>query len=93
MFFFADTNECLIGNGGCMCDYTLHSAEYNCSVQCNNTVGSFACICGDGYMLDTDELTCVGKLAYIVTMQNLIHCLFIGIPNCFEEYTYEYLST
>ena len=33
-----------------------------CNQECNNTVGSFECICLDGYFLDNDTATCYGKI-------------------------------
>ena len=32
-----------------------------CSQTCVNTAGSFKCGCNDGYFLDIDETTCIGK--------------------------------
>ena len=33
-----------------------------CSDGCNNTLGSFHCYCDiEGYMIDSDDRTCVGK--------------------------------
>ncbi|XP_035672789.1 uncharacterized protein LOC118413477 isoform X8 [Branchiostoma floridae] len=40
-----DIDECATGNGGC-------------SQNCNNTVGSFACSCHDGYSLNSDGASC-----------------------------------
>ena len=51
-----DFDECTINNGGCT------SNTSSCVVVCSNTPGSFQCICSDGYTLDTDMLTCIGKL-------------------------------
>ena len=42
-----DVNECLVNKGGC-------------SSICENQVGSFACSCFKGFMLDTDDLNCIG---------------------------------
>ena len=47
MVFFLDTNECLLNS-------TCHS-----NATCNNTEGSYVCICNTGY--DGDGLTCNGK--------------------------------
>ena len=33
----------------------------NCSQICNNTVGSYQCLCRDGYELANDSHTCDGK--------------------------------
>ena len=40
---------------------------HDCSQTCINTVGSFTCGCGNGYLLDTDKFTCNGmhKLVYL----------------------------
>ena len=42
-----DANECLKSNG-------------NCSQICENTEGSYSCMCDAGYMLDLDRLSCRG---------------------------------
>lgn len=47
-FFWLDIDECSIGNGGCHGD-----------ANCQNTVGSFNCICKTGY--NGDGLNCIGK--------------------------------
>ena len=49
MHISKDTNECIAINGGC-------------SQWCTNTNGSFVCSCETGYSLDTNNLTCGGKL-------------------------------
>ena len=46
-FFFTDINECAMSNG-------------NCGQVCNNTVGSYLCLCRTGYMLH-DNVQCAGK--------------------------------
>jgi len=43
----SDVNECVLGTDGC-------------EQFCNNTVGSFYCYCDDGYVLNTDTITCSG---------------------------------
>ena len=49
-FFFLDLDidECLLNNGGC-------------SDTCVNTVGGFECTCRPGYIVDTDNKTCISK--------------------------------
>ena len=42
-----DINECDDNNGGC-------------SQLCNNTEGSYVCLCNSGYVLDSDGKTCLG---------------------------------
>ena len=44
-----DINECLSNKGGC-------------SQTCTNTIGSFVCSCQNGFVLDSDNLTCQGKV-------------------------------
>ena len=46
----ADVNECDTNNGGCDQDHF-----------CSNTQGSFECSCGEGYVLGTDNFSCLGK--------------------------------
>ena len=43
-----DVNECDTNNGGCD-----HS--------CTNTQGSFECSCDEGYILDSDDFSCLGE--------------------------------
>ena len=51
----ADINECLVRNfDGCPQDRS----------QCNNTVGSFVCICNHGYLSD-GENNCVGIKKFV----------------------------
>ena len=33
----------------------------NCAQNCTNTIGSYACSCYSGYVLNSDGLTCSGK--------------------------------
>ena len=45
-----DINECeSMNNGGC-------------EQLCNNTIGSFFCLCNLGYRLDDDGFNCSGEL-------------------------------
>ena len=60
-----DIDECAIDNGGCTSIATDNSS---CTVMCSNTQGSFQCICIDGYTLDTDMQTCVGKLEFKINV-------------------------
>ena len=46
--FSSDIDECADGNGGC---------EQNC----NNTMGSYICLCDEGYELNDDNHTCKGR--------------------------------
>lgn len=48
MFYFPDTNECSVNNGGCQ-------------QICVNTVGSHECHCHSGYKLHWNKKDCVGK--------------------------------
>lgn len=43
-----DVNECLTDYYGCV------------NADCNNTIGSFMCICHNGFMFNGDN-NCVGK--------------------------------
>ena len=44
---FADIDEC---------------SSSPCGHTCTNTVGSFVCSCNDGYVLDSDGLSCNGAV-------------------------------
>ena len=46
--YFLDTDECAVNMGGCM-------------QTCTNQVGSYQCGCNDGYDLDVNQHSCVGK--------------------------------
>ena len=43
-----DDDECEQNNGGC-------------GQICNNTLGSYRCLCNEGYSLDLDGFNCIGK--------------------------------
>lgn len=50
MLFFLDVDECASGNG-MLCR----------NGQCVNTIGSFQCLCNEGYEVALDGRTCVGE--------------------------------
>ena len=50
MLFALDIDECTADNGGCSVD-----------ASCSNTVGSFTCICHNGFT--GDGFTCTGESA------------------------------
>ena len=43
----------------------------NCSQNCNNTIGSYQCLCIDGYTLDSDNHTCNGQYMNYCTVCNI----------------------
>lgn len=43
--FLSDKDECAVNNGGC-------------EQECTNTIGSFLCLCRNGFVLHTDKLGC-----------------------------------
>ena len=45
---FLDIEECLVDNGGC-------------DQICSEMLGSFVCLCSEGFTLGTDGKSCVGK--------------------------------
>ena len=52
-FPYPDIDECSDGT-------------HNCSQTCNNTEGGFTCGCNNGYLLDSDEVTCNGMTDNII---------------------------
>ena len=59
-----DINECDEENGGC-------------SHMCNNTIGSYQCLCEDGYELDSDQHLCNGNVVVVPP-----HTLMISLYTC-----------
>ena len=45
-----------------------------CSQICNNTEGSFTCGCNDGYLLDSDGITCNGMYTGRFYINSRVHC-------------------
>ena len=54
----------------------------DCDHNCTNTIGSYACSCYSGYELDSDNLSCSGKLNTIIMqilkqlLQQAVYLLF-----------------
>jgi len=59
VYFVLDTDECLQNNGGC-------------NHICNNTDGSYQCLCRKGYFLTEDNRTCEGSLIINIIIRNLV---------------------
>ena len=57
----SDINECDTINGGC-------------EQICTNAIGSFACSCGTGYLLDGNGFNCTGM--YVTTLSLASMMLF-----------------
>ena len=57
---FSDINECAESNGGC---------EQNCT----NSVGSYSCMCGDGYTLNDDGRQCDGVQQFTMWSYIILH--------------------
>lgn len=51
MCFCADVDECVV-----------HAGQVCRNGQCINSMGSFKCLCTDGYNLTPDGKNCVGKI-------------------------------
>ena len=61
MINISDVDECQVSNGGCSCEENI-PREAGCFSRCNNTMGSFNCICTEGFILEVDQLTCQGNM-------------------------------
>ena len=58
--FASDVDECMVG-------------KHNCDGKCQNTIGSYRCLCSVGYKLGADGRTCEGnKLNYISFNKNFL---------------------
>jgi len=55
-FLTLDIDECAVANGGC-------------AHICNNTDGSFSCMCDVGYELDEDGQQCIGMFREIAIIR------------------------
>ena len=60
-------DECQTNNGGC-------------NQTCNNTVGSFSCSCGIGYILAANNLDCEGR--HRILHANVENFLFSDMDEC-----------
>ena len=52
-YFFPDIDECAV-NGLTLCDTELTGRE------CNNTPGSYLCVCQEGYEFNEQDQQCIG---------------------------------
>jgi len=59
MYFVLDTDECLDDNGGC-------------NQICNNTDGSYQCLCRKGFFLTSDNRTCQGSPIINIIIRNFL---------------------
>lgn len=53
--FLADIDECAEGRD-------------SCAQTCTNTIGSYSCLCGSGYLLASDGRTCNGRLKHALIL-------------------------
>jgi len=60
-FLTLDIDECALANGGC-------------AHICNNTDGSFSCMCDEGYGLDEDGQQCIGINSVVAESNFLETC-------------------
>ena len=51
LFVFADINEC-------------SKEDHGCEHICINTVGSYYCVCRNGYFLNEGGRTCLGRTVF-----------------------------
>ena len=54
-----DIDECLTDTYECMCPYEL--MEAGCTVECVNLDAFYVCLCSEGFVLEADGLTCMGR--------------------------------
>ena len=63
-FFFSDIDECLEGTS-------------KCNQYCHNSDGGYFCSCQQGYTLDSDKHTCVGKETHLL-LNFVLNVLLLG---------------
>lgn len=57
---FLDVDECQSNaTNDCTCDSGLDAM--GCISQCANIISSYTCSCSTGFMLTSDQRTCIGK--------------------------------
>lgn len=62
--FISDINECLEGTA-------------KCNQYCHNSDGGYFCSCQQGYTLDSDKHTCVGKETHLL-LNFVLNVLLLG---------------
>lgn len=75
IFLFAvhiDIDECQHNFGNCNCELSIPQ-EAGCFSQCNNTMGSYHCLCTQGYVLQPDQLTCQGTKQQHINLYIIAH--------------------
>ena len=40
-----------------------------CSQNCHNSIGSYVCTCGSGFLINVDGKTCVGEYMHVHTLK------------------------
>ena len=65
MFIFTDTDECADNTD-------------SCSQNCSDTLGSYQCVCFDGYTLDSDQHTCNGS-HFVLYLWLKLNMLYLGL--------------
>jgi fibulin 1/2 len=62
--------------------------SHSCTQVCNNTVGSYHCLCFNGYLLNEDGFTCTGEPLSLVPINEqkrqpfLLPCYNVDIDEC-----------
>lgn len=64
--FPADTDECVIDNGGCF-------------DVCANTVGSFHCSCREGFVFAADKFSCVGEFKIVYSHLAITRTIIMSV--------------
>lgn len=81
LFTHIDINECLLTPRPCSAG------------QCQNTEGSFRCVCPSGYQTNSQQTQCIGQTCFFYLLNKKCHLssVVLGSSNiCVMEYLHSY---